>query len=255
MKRLLLKLLHRLGYVLQPRDGRNSLAGALRQARAAGLAPEVVVDVGAAHGGFARQCAGIFPAARYVLVEPLSEFHAGLAEVAAHIPACRVEPVAASGTAGEVTFNVHPDLYGSSLFLENEDSDVNGVPRTVRTATLDQLVTEPGQVLLKIDVQGAEMAVLGGATGLLERCAYIIVEVSFLKFFKGGVLAHEVIAWMAARGFALYDVLGLAHRPLDGALAQADLVFVPENGPLRRVHHYATAAQREALTRRLRGGA
>ncbi len=48
-----------------------------------------------------------------------------------------------------------------------------------------------------------------------------------------------------------YDVCGLAYRPLDNALAQLDIAFVREDGPFRRHHHYASAAQRSEQDRKL----
>ena len=81
---------------------------------------------------------------------------------------------------------------------------------------------------------------------MLAESAAVILEVSFLEFFDGGSLAHEVIARMAERGFVVYDVLDLLDRPLDGALAQANLVFVPEGSPARRQKGFATPEQRAA---------
>ena len=78
----------------------------------------------------------------------------------------------------------------------------------------------------------------------------MILETSFLSFFKGAPVFADVIAFMGARGFCAYDLFALSHRPLDGALAQADVVFVPEDSPLRRHRHYANPAQRQALNQR-----
>ena len=63
--------------------------------------------------------------------------------------------------------------------------------------------------------------------------------------------AADIIAKMTSLGFSLYDIFGLLHRPADGALAQADLCFVRTDGPFRDYHYFATAEQRQALTKRL----
>ena len=42
----------------------------------------------------------------------------------------------------------------------------------------------------------------------------------------------------------MYDILNLMYRPLDGALAQADVLFVPHGSPLRKRHGYASPEQR-----------
>ena len=121
--------------------------------------------------------------------------------------------------------------------------------RSVPAISLDQLATRlslMGPFLLKVDVQGAELSVLAGADQILAQAEYVLLEVSFFRFFAGGPVMGEVIEYMRARGFVPYDVLGFQYRPWDGALAQVDLAFTREQGPLRAVQLYATADQRRA---------
>ena len=254
MKSLIRKLIASLGYEVRRCDARASLEGVLRNARRNRIAPGTVFDVGAAHGRFARACHAVFPEARYVLIEPLEEYRAAIETVRRGLPDSLHVAAAAAAVTGEVTFNVHPDLVGSSLYREEEDSDINGVPRTVPAITLDGVAGEHALVppyLIKADVQGAERDVLEGAGKVLERTEMVILEISFFEFFKGAPLIVDMISTMKSLGFVAYDIFGLSHRPLDGALAQADVVFVTEDGPLRSHHHYATRAQRSELTRKL----
>ena len=90
---------------------------------------------------------------------------------------------------------------------------------------------------------------LAGAPATLQRTEMVIAEVSLFRFFAGGPLLHDVVAFMRCNGFVIYDIAGHLRRPLDGALAQLDLVFVREDGPFRQHHEYATRAQRDAQTR------
>jgi FkbM family methyltransferase len=226
---------------------RDSLEGILAQAGALGLSPATVIDVGAAFGYFTLACRGVFPRARYVLVEPLDEYAPSLREVARKVPNAVHVAAAATSAAGQITINVHPDLVGSSLRLENEDSEVNGVPRVVEAVTLDDLVRRHGlepPFFVKVDVQGAELDVLSGFEQGLRETEYVLLEVSFFEFFAGGPTFYEVIAFMKSRGFVAYDLHGLQYRPLDNALAQVDVSFVREAGPFRRQHFYATREQR-----------
>ncbi len=249
VKGAILKILGGLGYELAPRDGRTSIEGVLRQAARNGLAPKSVIDVGAAYGDFTRLAQGAFPRAQFLMIEPLEEFRPALEAV----PDAKLIMGAAAAQTGEATFNVHPDLVGSSLLLEGEDTGVNGVPRAVKTVALDEAARDlSGPYLLKVDVQGAELSVLEGASAVLGDCAMVILETSFLPFFDGGPLFADVVAWMGGKGFVPYDLFGVSHRPLDGALAQADVAFVPKGSPLRARSEYATAEQRRALTERLR---
>ena len=221
----------------------------LARLRDADVAVATVFDVGAALGDWSRECAKTFPEARYLLVEPLHEFSAALARVTASLSAAEHVRVAAAAADGDLSFNVHADLVGSSVYREAEGASVDGVPRTVPAVSLDTLARERkavGPYLLKVDVQGAELEVLRGGQHVLRETQAVILEVSFIEFFDGGSLAHEVIAEMSNRGFVVYDILDLIDRPLDGTLAQANVVFVPEASPTRRHKSFASAEQRAA---------
>jgi FkbM family methyltransferase len=236
---------------------RNSVSGVLQQVKRQGFSPATVIDVGAAFGSFATQCHDVFPHSRYVLVEPLVEYRPHLdAVIRTQIPNAEFISAAADAESGAVTIHVHPDLVGSSLRLENEDSDVIGVPRTVSRITLDQLVRnaklEP-PFLLKIDTQGSELNVLSGFEDNLQNAEFVLLEVSLFKFFVGGGELHDVIAFMKARGFVAYDICEFQYRPLDCALSQIDIGFVKEGGQFRHHHFYATLEQRREQFRGLHG--
>jgi FkbM family methyltransferase len=243
------------GYRGRRRASRGSLAGVLQHAKNQGLAPKTIIDIGAAYGQFALRCRSVFPDAKYVLIEPLEEYAPFLEEVVATIPTAEYVRAAAASQQGQITINVHRDLVGSSLYLEQEDSSVNGVPRTVPTVTIDGLIHERKwhpPFLIKVDVQGAELDVLAGAKEALRSSEYVLLEVSFFEFFKDGPQFHDVIAFMKSQGFVTYDIYGLQHRPLDNALSQADLAFVRERGSFRERHYYATQEQREQQDRSLK---
>ena len=223
---------------------RDTLLGALRNAAAAGLTGSTVIDVGAASG--TPSLYTTFPAAKHLLVEPLAEFQDHLANIVQ-----RIDGVVFAGTAGaepgEAVFNVHEDLSGSSLLKEAEGGGVDGRERIVPQSTLDHLVADYGFVgpfIVKVDTQGAELEVLKGASRVLSEAAFVVLEMSFHPFFLGGPEVVEVVEFMATRGLLPYDVVDLQYRPLDGALSQVDMAFVPPDSPLRRARGYATEAQR-----------
>jgi hypothetical protein len=100
-----------------------------------------------------------------------------------------------------------------------------------------------------VDVQGAELVVLGGAEKILANAVYVVLETSLFETYKGAPSFADVVRFMQERGSVLYDLAGLSHRPLDGALAQVDAAFVPEKSPLRKDHAWATAEQRRKQNR------
>jgi FkbM family methyltransferase len=233
---------------------RTTLPGVLDQLERCGFEPATVIDVGAAYGLWSAACHERFPRARFILIEPVEEYAPFLENRAAPWGGTYIQAAAAS-TIGTRQINVHDDLVGTSFFSEAEGPGVDGTPRSVPTIQLDETCRELGAtapILMKLDVQGSELDVLEGATEILELTEVIIMEVSFFGFFREAPTVVDVITSMAEKDFVPYDILDLHHRPLDGALAQADFVFTRHDSGLRKFHSYATPQQRTEQVRSAR---
>ncbi len=231
---------------------RASMLGCLQQARQNGLRPKTIIDVGAASGTLALY--EVFPEARHILIEPLEEYIPHLTSLVDKLDRAEYIIAAATATPGDVIINVHADLVGSSLYKEDEDSDVNGVERTIPAMTLDNICSERGTerpYLIKIDTQGSELEVLKGAHTVLKDTEFVIIEVSLFEFFKGGPQVYDCMTFMKEWGFVAYDIFNLQYRLLDGAMSQVDIAFVREQSNLRRYHFYATREQRAEQTKQL----
>lgn len=251
LKTLAQRAFRLLGLEIRRRTARRCTMGeALAHIRRVGFHPATVIDVGVASG--TPDLYEQFPLARHLLVEPLSEFEPVLKRIARSVAAEYV--IAAAGPrSGTITLYVHDDLFGTSTLSEREGSEVIGVPREVPMARLDDLCRERGlrgPYLIKVDVQGAELSVVEGASGLLDDTEVLILETSLFPFSEDCPQLHDVVKRMKDSGFVVYDIFGGHHRPLDNALAQIDLVFVKDKGVFRRSHAYcADPAQREKLVR------
>ena len=239
--------IHRVGN--DARFRRASLYACLQTASRLGFSPATVIDVGAAKGMWSEQAARVWPDAMYLLVDPLVENRSSLAGVADSLERATWRMAAVGAMEGTVTINVHRDLDGSSLYEERE-ATVVGESREVRMVTVDSLVTGASMLppfLLKADVQGAELEVIRGARAALRDTELVILEVLLFDFFQGKAPQFaDVIAEMSQRGFVPWDIFGLGYRPYDGALSQADVAFVKQDGAFRAVHQYATEEQRVA---------
>lgn len=98
---------------------------------------------------------------------------------------------------------------------------------SVEVSTLDSClkkypISKPA--LLKIDVQGTELDVLRGATGILDKFKYIYIELSFVEFYKDQKLANELIRWLLNRGYQLTAVFNLIYDK-HGWPLQGDFMF------------------------------
>jgi FkbM family methyltransferase len=86
--------------------------------------------------------------------------------------------------------------------------------RPVALQTLDDWAATAGVDVvdvMKLDVQGAELAVLRGAEGLLKEVRMIELEVTFNEIYTGQPLFSEVDLYLRERGFQLWRLSHLVH--------------------------------------------
>ena len=92
-----------------------------------------------------------------------------------------------------------------------------------QTRTLDSLVEEHNYSmpqLIKIDVQGAELDILKGATNVLKYCKYLILELQEIDYNKNAPKAPEVVEYLKSIGY-----LCIAHK-FSNNVADYDSCFV-----------------------------
>jgi FkbM family methyltransferase len=238
LKSILKRCLRRLGFDLirySELRRRTTLAEAFQQLNRVNVRPATVIDVGVAYG--TPELYASFPDAAFLLVEPLREWEPNLRELAGKLGG-RYELVAAASVPGTVRIRV-PEVSGHSTIYPKDGSglDHGWVEREVPKARLDDLVSnhalEPPYIL-KVDVEGAELDVLQGAPEVLANSLAVALEVTLIDVFEGGASFAEVVAFMAERGFVIYDVVGGFCRMSDAALYQLDLVFVPKDSRHRK---------------------
>jgi FkbM family methyltransferase len=255
-KHLVVRLFNAFGLDIRRRrpatPERASMAGGLAQLARLGFQPRTVIDAGVANA--TPELYTTFPGASILLIEPLVEFEPFLQKICSTYNAQYV--LAAAGQApGSATFHVHADKFSSSLLSEVEGASVDGTPRTVPVVSIDQQCAEKnlaGPYLIKLDVQGAELQVLAGAARTLRETEAVILEVTLFGTMIGGPQFYDLVIYMKAAGFVAYDIFAVNYRPLDGALAQVDMIFVREVGPFRSSHAFATPEQREASNREMK---
>ncbi|HEX8075784.1 MAG TPA: FkbM family methyltransferase [Thermoleophilaceae bacterium] len=214
-----------------------------------GFQPATVIDVGVAYG--TPELYQAFPRARHLLIEPLEEYAEALGRIAREHGAEFV--LAAAGSeAGTTTINVHraPALSSTLGAWQGAGGQTNA--REVPVVRVDDVVAErglPGPYVLKVDVEGGELGVLGGAPRVLEGAELVLLESYLFELLPGAPLLHDVTAYMAERGFVVYELYGGDVRPLDGALALVNVAFVRRDGFFRADQSYATPEQFERLVR------
>jgi FkbM family methyltransferase len=232
MKALIKSLLRYTPYQVVKKNRRISMTQVLEHLRPLGLDPQTVIDVGVGYGTSELY---LFPDAEYLLIEAVREFEPHMQKILKHRKGRYL--IAAAGSAkGELSIKVRPaDLQASTLFQEAGGGD--GSPRNVPVVTIDE-VAPPGSVLLKLDIQGAELLALAGATETLKRCDAVLMEVQVMPCLTDAPSFADVVSFMRERNFVVYDFFGGAYRPLDGAVVSIDIAFVQEDGKFRRNRAY-----------------
>lgn len=213
------------------------------------FAPKTIIDVGVAFGSPGLH--EIIPGATYYLIDPVPHLAPLLGHMARRLGGMAFN-VAAGSYDGEMPFFVHADTSGSSAYRQQEGPEIDGEEVTVSVRRLDTLLPRDlaGPVLLKVDTQGAELDVIEGAAGLLDRIDIVIVEASFHEFRCGAPEFGDVVAAMKGVGFVVYEILEGHYRCLDNAMAQVDLAFVKADSPLRRHKHSFSSGQLAAYLAR-----
>ena len=231
IERLCAPLLRRLGYELRRRRTREIgfHADYLRQL----CTPSTVIDVGVGEGTNALYRA--WPDAQLVLVEPLPQFRAAMARIAAR-HRCRLVHKAVGAEPGTLTLNVDPLNPQMSSFHARTELTRTGnpiEPLSVDVTTLDAIAGDgpplSAPILLKIDTEGHELEVLRGATELLPRVDWVIAEVSIAPRFAGGYAFEDLLGFLRGQGFGLFAILSsfqggeLGQRFADCLFKRSDL--------------------------------
>jgi FkbM family methyltransferase len=186
-----------------------------------------------------------FPKSDILLIEPLVEFEPFLKKICAAYNAKYV--LAAAGSAAGFGDAERSRAPIRVELPEGSRRSVGGTPREVPVGTIDEVCAEKkltGPYLIKVDVQGAELQVLGGAKRTLLETEAVILEVTLFGTMIGGPQLFVIVYWMKEAGFVVYNVRGHNYRPFDNALCQLDMVFVREQGRFRESHVFATPEQR-----------
>jgi FkbM family methyltransferase len=192
-----------------------------------------VIDIGANRGQFAIFARDRWPNAKLICFEPLPGARGTLLRVANDLGDAEVLPYALGAEADRRRMRVSESDDSSSLLAATsrqleafpESVEVDGFD--VDVCRLDDVVST-GDVrapaLLKIDVQGAELDVLRGASGLLDQVHQMLVECSLLELYVGQALLDDVVVFAREGGFRVISVSAPIRAP-GGPPLQCDVLF------------------------------
>lgn len=199
--------------------------------------PSLIVDVGANVGQFAQEARQLGYRGRIVSFEPLPEAFAQLQANAASDPNWDVHALAIGDAPGESDLHVASNLASSSLRPPAHELTIAAPSiefneaQSVRLETLDAILPSfldpKDRVLLKVDVQGYEDAVLRGFVEHLSAYSGILLELSLIPLYQGEPAIETVIAWLRERGFAPAYFYPAYWEAGTRRWHQADVLFLP----------------------------
>lgn len=194
-------------------------------------AANTLIDVGANKGQFSLAFRSIRRNARIIAFEPLPEAAATYCEVFRNDPKCVLHQVALASTEGTAQFHVADRADSSSLLKPGAGQerafgvrarDIIEVP-VRRLEDCINLRTLEQPILMKVDVQGGELAVFEGFTSLTS-VNFIYVELSFVELYENQPLFQEVHDYLNSRGFFITGLYNQVTTP-DFGPTQVDVLF------------------------------
>ena len=187
---------------------------------------QVVFDVGANVGQSAKTYRRLYPHADIWSFEPFPVTYEHLCHSLADD---RFHPVALalSDRISKAELNIGAVSITNSLLRRETDT---GEAIEVQTDTLDHFCSEHGISnidILKVDVEGAEDRVFGGAKDMLSRRAIrsVFVEVYFRPVYDGMPMFWDLNAQLSNFGFGLRGLYSLSSSH-DGLLSFGNALYL-----------------------------
>jgi FkbM family methyltransferase len=196
---------------------------------------DLVIDVGANAGQYAAALRAAGYRGRIVSFEPVSEPYGRLATASGADKAWECQRLALDRGRGTARVNVSEDTRNSSV-LSVGDRHLRAVPdsrpvgvESASMARLDAIWSDAARgarrPYLKMDVQGYELEVLHGSTGVLDVISLVEVELSLFAVYDAGPLFQDVFRFLRRHDFVPIAFEGVLDDAGTGEMLQADGIF------------------------------
>ena len=194
--------------------------------RQKGYIPDTILDIGAHHGHWTNTMKQIYNTSTYYLFEAIDYQELKYTQD-------KVYNVLLNDKIEEVDWYEMKNT-GDSMFkeLSKHFTNCNGIKRTsIDLNTLiikENILQDSKNIFIKIDCQGAEMPILKGATSILNRTEFILLEIPlFGQYNKGVPTFLEHIEFMNSIGFVIYDIVDTHY--INNFNMQVDALFINKN--------------------------
>jgi FkbM family methyltransferase len=191
------------------------------------------LDIGAHIGSVLADVLTLAPGIDVIALEAVPKKATSLAR---RFPQIVVHQCAAGEHTGDVPFFVVPEASGFSSLTRTSD----GVEISVPMRRVDTLVSHAD--VIKIDVEGAELGVLRGATQLIRNSRPVVMfESSRDAADRAGYPLEEMFLWWTERDYVLLVPNRLAH---DGPALDQGAFLEAHFFPRRTTNYFAVPVER-----------
>jgi FkbM family methyltransferase len=243
MKKVVKKIIHRLGYTLKKVNTDTAILNTNTKdyllfnfydtLKKTGFTPNHIVDVGANHGTWTKEALHHFPNAYYTLLEPQSWLKDSFQNILDTNSKIQFYPVGAGEKEGSFQFTIVDRDDSCSFRYSEEEAKAAGFKQIeIPVVTLNALLSDsqwPIPDIIKIDAEGLDIEVLKGASDFFGKTEIFMVEAGVVnKIFDNSFL--KLINFMDENNYRLFEITDL-NRPFNlGVLWLVELVFVKKNG-------------------------
>lgn len=191
----------------------------------------VIVDGGAYKGGMTDLFLRQYSSPTVHLFEPVPDLARGLRAKYSGMKNVFVHEKAMGAKTEAVRFNILRNKDASSVLRPSKilrgyhGGKMDTVDMIdVEQVRLDEILDEEIDIL-KLDLQGYELAALRGCEGLLSRTKSITTEIEFVPLYEEQVVFGELDTFLRQSGFQLLNLYELWTHS-DGQLTAGDAVYL-----------------------------
>lgn len=232
IKRSINELLAKIGYVIKEKRKLPSFhMFGLRD-----MPISHILDIGANEGQFALWIRPVFPSAQIISFEPIQDVFQTLNSKAVNDPLWKAENLALGDMDGIRQMNVHLDHSPSSSMLKATSREIELFPKTTRQQSIEidvrrldswvmhSRISFEGNVLIKMDVQGMELAVIRGGKSTFMQSDVVFAETSVQSLYEGQTSFPDLVLELDQLGFAFQGVVDYG-LDSEGRVISFDSVF------------------------------
>jgi FkbM family methyltransferase len=195
-----------------------------------GYFPDAILDIGAHHGNWTNSMKQIYNDSKYYLFEGIDYSELNQFKNDNNV---KIYNILLNDKIEEVNWYQMKNT-GDSIFKEKTHHFNNC--EVIKRSTIDlntcilisNILQNSKNILIKIDCQGAEIPILKGATSILDKTDFIILEIPLFGQYNEGVPNFlEHIAFMNTLGFVTYDIVD--NHYINNFNMQVDVLFINKN--------------------------